>query len=269
MRGVVVFSLLLLSSRPALGADRRAQEKAARKACLTGNYAKGVAILADLFVETRQAIYIFNQGRCYEQNRRYEDAIAQFEEFVRTADTNSAQNDVAEAEKHIAQCKAKLPQDRIDSPPLSPPPPTPVYTPPAQPARVPAAVASESDEVVSRPEAPPAPGERRWGLLTAGIVTSAVGAGGIAAGLIFNLKSNDAAKKIETQVGSYPASSKDEKNFKTYSWIGYGAGAACMVTGVVLIAVGAVRSSPASSTDVAVVPTLGQGQMGAMLRGSF
>lgn len=263
-----MLSLLLLAAKPALGADRRTQEKAARKACLTGNYAKGVAILADLFVETRQAIYIFNQGRCYEQNRRYEDAIAQFEEYVRTADASSSKDDIAEAEKHIEQCKAKLPKEHIEATAPPPLPQPPIVAPTPLSAPVPESRA-EPDQVVSRPVASPATGQRRWGLLTAGIVASAVGAGGITAGLIFNLKSNDAAKKIETQVGAYPGSSKDEKDFKTYAWIGYAAGAACLATGVVLIAVGAVRSSPTSSTETALVPTIGPGQMGAMLRGSF
>jgi hypothetical protein len=57
------------------GGDRQAQEKAARKACLTGDYATGVSILADLFVESKDPLYIFNQGRCMEQNSRYKDAI--------------------------------------------------------------------------------------------------------------------------------------------------------------------------------------------------
>ncbi len=258
---------IVLMAGPALGASRRAQEKTARKACLTGDYAKGVAILADLFVETRQSIYIYNQGRCYEQNRRYGDAIAQFEEYVRTADSKSAEGDIAEAEKHIALCKEKLAEETRSQLLLTPPAPAPVLAPTPQP--LPVATPVEPDVVEVRPKAPPAQGERRWGLLTTGIVASTLGAGGLVAGLVFNLKANDAAKKVETQVGAYPASSKDEKNFKTYALIGYGAGAACLATGVVLIAVGAVRASPPASTEIAFVPTVGPGLMGAMLRGGF
>src|ERR1035437_1796518 len=64
------------------GESKQSQERAARKACLTGDYAKGVAILSDLFIEYRDATFLFNQGRCFEQNRRYEDAIARFEEYL-------------------------------------------------------------------------------------------------------------------------------------------------------------------------------------------
>ena len=45
-------------------------------ACLSGDYTKGVAILSELFVDTKDPTYLFNQGRCFEQNRRYDDAIA-------------------------------------------------------------------------------------------------------------------------------------------------------------------------------------------------
>jgi hypothetical protein len=268
-RGALV--LCLLAATESLAAQRRApgapdhgpQEKAARKACLTGSFAKGVSILADLFVETRNPIYIFNQGRCYEQNRRYEDAIAQFEEFLRSPEGKLTQDDKAEAEKHIEECKSKLPKEHIEPPPptvpalplVTPPPPEPV--PVAQPA------------VTVRKPVAPVPGKRRWGLITTGIIASAVGVGGIATGIVFNAKANDAAMKIETVVGAYPASSKDQKDFKTYAWIGYGVGAACLATGVVLVTLGAVRSSPGSSPRVAFAPAFGPGQVGAILQGGF
>ena len=79
--GILAALFALLLTAPALGAgrqssgNRQSQEKAARKACLTGDYATGVSILADLFVESKDPLYIFNQGRCMEQNSRYKDAI--------------------------------------------------------------------------------------------------------------------------------------------------------------------------------------------------
>jgi hypothetical protein len=79
---------IIVAAAPAIAASRgaeqyAAQERAARKACLKGDYGKGVDILADLFVDTKDPTYIFNQGRCFEQNRRYEDAIGRFEEYLR------------------------------------------------------------------------------------------------------------------------------------------------------------------------------------------
>ena len=74
---------LVLATSPALAASRQAQELTARTSCLSGDYAKGVAILSELFVDTKDATYIFNQGRCFEQNSRYQDAIARFQEYLR------------------------------------------------------------------------------------------------------------------------------------------------------------------------------------------
>jgi hypothetical protein len=51
--------------------SREGNERLARTACLSGDYAKGVALLAELYVSTRDIIYLFNQGRCFEQNGKY------------------------------------------------------------------------------------------------------------------------------------------------------------------------------------------------------
>jgi hypothetical protein len=78
--GAIAVAFLLGTGTPATAASRQAQERAARKACLSGDFAKGVDILSELFVETKNTTWIFNQGRCFQQNRRYEDAIARFHE---------------------------------------------------------------------------------------------------------------------------------------------------------------------------------------------
>jgi len=40
-----------------------------------------VDLLAQLFVETGDVNYIYNQGRCYEQNGKFGEAILRFREF--------------------------------------------------------------------------------------------------------------------------------------------------------------------------------------------
>jgi hypothetical protein len=87
----------LLTSVSALAANRQAQERAARKACLNGDYAKGVSLLSDLFVNTGDPTYLFNQGRCFEQNRRCEDAAARFEEHLFTPGGQLSPEDKASA----------------------------------------------------------------------------------------------------------------------------------------------------------------------------
>jgi hypothetical protein len=84
------------------------REKAARKACLTGDYHRGVEILADLFVDSEDITYIFNQGRCYQQNHRWQEALDRFSEYQRKS-SKLPETDKAEVEAHIADCKAHLP----------------------------------------------------------------------------------------------------------------------------------------------------------------
>src|SRR5664279_4407974 len=117
----VISLSLSVSATPASAAGKRgaeskqSQERAARKACLTGDYAKGVAILSDLFIELRDRNFLFNQGRCFEQNRRYEDAIARFEEYLTAPGANLSAEDRAAAEQRIGNCKEKLPAERDSS----------------------------------------------------------------------------------------------------------------------------------------------------------
>ena len=62
-------SLVLACLHPAVAGDRvDARERKARVECAAGNYQEGVRILAELWVATNDATFIYNQGRCYEQN---------------------------------------------------------------------------------------------------------------------------------------------------------------------------------------------------------
>jgi hypothetical protein len=257
----LLMSILSLSfiAAPALGADasRRTQEKAARKACLAGDYAKGVGILADLFVETREPIYVFNQGRCFEQNRRYEDAIGRFEEYLRMGETASLnEDDRAAAGKHIADCKSHLPEAQGMAPP-------PFVEP--QPGVAP----ETTPQLVAQPKPQPEPRRGRSRLLVAGIVVAAVGVAAVGAGVAFNLKVNSMVNDMETKVDQYSESSaSNRKTYETLGWVGYGVGAACIATGAVLIAVGAAARKR-SSTNVALVPALGPDHAGVLLSGAF
>ena len=123
--------------------------------------------------------------------------------------------------------------------------------------------------LVAQPAPEAAPGKRRWGLVTAGIVTGTVGVAAVVGGLVLNLKANQMASDFVTKPGSYsPAKEDEQKNYKTLSLVGYGAGAACLVAGAILIGYGA-RTKPGSSTEVAFLPAVGPGRVGAMFTGAF
>jgi hypothetical protein len=273
-----VFAFLLVAE-PAFGAGRRpgderqprerargsrqSQEKAALKACLTGDYGKGVSILADLFVEHRDPVYVFNQGRCLEQSSLYKDAIARFEEFLRIGETSSLDPaDRAAAKQHIEDCKAKLPvEDRRQA--VAPPP---LAQPTAQPIPQPDATAQIVEKHKTEPE-PPEHGRR---VLVAGIVTGSVGVAAAIAGVVFNLKANSTVDEMETEIDAYTSGrNSSQKTYAALAWVGYGVGAACIATGAVLTVVGASRRGSATTPAVALVPAVGPGQLGALLRGGF
>jgi tetratricopeptide (TPR) repeat protein len=97
----------LVVARTSMAKDLAGQERAARTACLAGDYARGITILSELFVATNNPDFIYNQGRCFEQNRRYDDAIARFQEFLRVAQKVS-KADKSEVQKHITSCQDLL-----------------------------------------------------------------------------------------------------------------------------------------------------------------
>jgi tetratricopeptide (TPR) repeat protein len=109
--GRYIFTLvaLVLTASTASAQDVDTRTRAARTACLAGDYAKGVALLSELFVATEDPGFIYNQGRCFEQNHRYEDAIARFQEYLRVAKRLS-KSEKFEAQKHISSCQNLLAQ---------------------------------------------------------------------------------------------------------------------------------------------------------------
>jgi len=259
--------LLLSTVTPAFGASRQDKERTARKACLNGDYAKGIDILSDLFVNTKDPTYIFNQGRCLEQNHQYKEAIERFREFLRTDETLKLKpDDKAAAEKHIAACKDTLGTEAAPAPtvpePLAPPPPT-LAPPTAAPApEIPPAI-------VAQPESRPQSGTAGSGLRIAGIVTATFGVAALGAGVGLNVLANNTIADMESTKDGYSSGKNSTHNtYVTLAWVGYGVGAACIVTGAVLYGLG-LKARSNSSSNVAVVPTVGSGRAGAALIGAF
>jgi hypothetical protein len=253
-------------SPQALAASVDVRERTARKACLSGDFAKGIEILADLFVRTEDTTMIFNQGRCFEQNRRYEDAIARFQEYLRASPKLSA-GDKAAAKRHIADCQELLdkqsakpvtaPRTPEPEPVVVPPPPTPVPVPVPEP-------------VVAQQEVPAKqPSTVGGGLRTAGIITASAGGTALIAGIALNLKVNSLAREMEDNPGAW--STDKESSRKTYQrvgWVAYGAGAACVVTGAVLYLLGRPSGSE-SKSSAALLPTFSASHVGFSLSGAY
>ena len=142
MRGLAAVAVLLsvaFGGRAAQATGRDAKERAAKKACLAGDFNKGVELLADLYLDSNDPNYIFNQARCLEQNHRYEDSLSRFREFLVKA-VNPSEQVRAETEKHIAACQSYLSSKGTEAQPVAPtggPVPAPVVVPQPHPEPVP------------------------------------------------------------------------------------------------------------------------------------
>jgi hypothetical protein len=237
------------------GSKEPRQQRAiqARKACLSGDYQKGVDILVELFIETKDPLMIFNQGRCFEQSSRYDEAISRFDEYLRVT-KNSDAKDRGDAKEHIADCQAKLDRTRALAPSPTPAPEMP------QPQATPEPSAS----ILEIPHAEPVAEGR--GLRMAGIVVASVGVAALGTAVFLNLKANGMAKDLETPTGYERAKVTDRKHYETLAWIGYGVGAACLVGGAVLYGLGLHSSGP---SQVALTPALAPGHAGLSFQGVF
>jgi hypothetical protein len=180
---IIACSVLMFALANAWAGSPDAQERAARKACLLGDVAKGTEILADLYLDTKNPTYVYNQARCFEQNGQNEQAILRFREYLRKAEGIKP----AEVEAVEKRIKALEEKHGGASATPSPPPATTVIpvapVPPPSPPPVALSPSPESLNIVDQP-APPVqksdPIYKRWwfwsgvGVVVAGGVVAAV-----------------------------------------------------------------------------------------------
>ena len=235
--------------------SRAAKEKAAKKACATGDYAKGVDLLADLYVESNNLLWVYNQGRCYQQNNRWEQAISRFREYLRKA-KDISESDRAETERQIADCELSMGKtSQVAPPPVAAPAPLPVARPETQASDAPAS------SVSIKPEPSPSDRSSGKGLRVAGIVSAAVGVAALGTGVGLALKANGLSTT------DYSRSREDQRaSLKAWSMVGYGVGAAAIVTGVVLYVVGWPSEQ---SSSVALLPVVASDGASVSLSGRF
>jgi hypothetical protein len=231
-----------------------AMERAAKKACATGDFQKGVDVLADLFVATNDTTYVYNQGRCYQQSNRWEQAISRFREYLRKAQ-NLSDSDRNETERQIKDCQESLgtatqvgPKSTETTSPVAHTPPDP-----ASETAIPG--------ISAIPQRPIPDASQGRGLRTAGIVLAAVGLASVGTGVGLALK----ARSLSTK--DYSQSRESERStLKTWVWASYGVGAAAIVTGAVLFVVGWPNDQSAS---VALLPAVAPGGASLNLQGGF
>jgi tetratricopeptide (TPR) repeat protein len=238
------------------------REKAAKKACAIGDYQKGIEILADLYVDTNEPTYVFNQGRCYQQNSRFEQAIDRFREFLRKMPNLTAE-DKAGVENHIADCEELLRKTALASQSSQPEasPPAPAQT-----------IPHVDDSPTQNLESPAITSERAGsGLRAVGLVSIGIGMVASAAGVYFNLQAENLADEIEKpESGTYSKKEKNRADYRKWGLISYGVGAATIVTGTILYIVGRTRgTNDSAGNELSFLPSFAPGGAGLIMRGGF
>lgn len=231
-------------------------DRQARKACAAGDYRKGVDLLADLYVSTEDPTYIYNQGRCYEQNHQWVSAIDRFREYLRKSKDHGPEI-ARDVEQHIAECKRLLDEETGKTAP----PPVVVVAP------LPPVTPAPADITVVPPPSPPPPPTRHPGaaLRTTGLIVGSAGVAGLATGILLNLKANSLGKEANERFN--PSAESSYQSYKTGAIICYALGGAALATGVTLYIVGHAKGK--NSTSLALSPLWTSGHTGLALSGEF
>jgi hypothetical protein len=241
------------------------KEKSAKKACVKGDFKAGIDILGDLYVDTGNPTYLFNQGRCYEQNHRLEEAIDRFREYLRKSE-HATEEDKAAAKSHIAECEALLVKEgrTIAPPPSDSTVPggttSTVSSPPPPNSAEPHVTMMVGIPVAAEPEG--------RGLRIAGVLTAAAGVCLVGAGVAFTVKERSLTDAINTKFSRSKESSR--ASYETLGYVSYGIGAAAIVGGATLYYLG-WRSAKHESTASVIValPAVTPESMALVMQGSF
>ena len=253
--------------------SREQRESEARRACAAGRVEAGIELLAELLTEYGHPNYIYNQGRCYQQNGKAEQAISRFKEYLRAARDISAE-DRERVERFIKELEGEV---QAAAPPVATPPPPTAAPEPTTTAPVttgePPIHSTDPPVDVSRPMPPPA---HSTGLRTAAIVLGVVAVAGLATGLVSSLQVRSLQNEVDNaKAGQYTGSQlvqKEQKahTFETLQWVGYGIGGAAAVGAVVCLIMDSGQPAGDRASGVRLIGGVGPGgQTGLVLAGRF
>jgi hypothetical protein len=251
----------LMAPAAAWSAPRDRREAEARKRCLAGDVQAGVALLDALYADTRNATYIYNQARCFQQNGRADEAIERFREYLRKA-RDVTPEDRRQVEAYITELELDRDARARAAPGEAVHVPAPSL-PPLPPER---AEVSRSAEPALDAELRTQPSLTPGGI--AGIAVGATGLALIGGGVYFGLQARSLERSVQKRAQDELILDRDEERrgqrAVVYQWIGYGAGAAAVIAGAFTYAL----TTPANHDRVAVAPLLGDG-FGAVVRAGF
>ena len=287
-RWLRIFALLCavvgVYARTAQAAPVSARELRARQDFAAGRYEEAIEIFAELYAKTADPIFLRNIARCYQKQNRADEAIANFREYLSKAKKLSP-GEKEEIEGYIrdleasrappkpaepreadrrASRRARAGGDRSAAREATRRRPTRRRARARRPPRRAGARAACAGEVATRTpaeesprdagphEVEPARARRRLGVLP-GVVLTAAGVAAIGGGVAFGLAARSAATAVASQYD--PNRESAGKRDATLQWVGYGVGAAALVTGVILLVRGPGEpEASSSSVQVGFVP---------------
>jgi hypothetical protein len=246
------------AQQPAPAEDPR--PRAALGACSSGDVKRGVAILAELYAETRNPSFVFNQARCYQQNGQLEPARQRFDEYLRVG-KNEPPDDLQRAQGYIKEIDDALARQ--------PPPPAPA-------------------PVIINNAPAPAPGAaegRARYLRGTGIALTVLGLAAVGTGVYLSFKVQSTTHDVEnrfanmgivTDPGSLQRELTDGGRYETWQWVAYGVGVAAFAGAATTFLLGGFpfsggHAAPESSatTTATLAPIASPGNLGGVLRLRF
>jgi hypothetical protein len=272
LRGSLAFlsvaSVLLLSvPAQAAGKSREQREIEARKNCAAGRVEAGIEILAELLAEYGHPNYIYNQGRCYQQNGRSLEAITRFKEYLRAAQ-DAPPDERSRVERFIAELEQELQK-------ASPPPP-PAEPPRAQVEQIGPTVAQPPPVAASTPAGEMPRASHGHGLRTAGIVLGAAAVAGLATGIVSSLQVRSLQQDVESaklgKLSGAQVHDREQKahRFEALQWVGYGVAGAAAAGSLVCLIMDASHTSTERASAVRLLGSIGtDGRPRLVLAGQF
>jgi hypothetical protein len=264
-RAVALVAALVVGAGAAQAAPRDPRESEARKRCLSGDVLSGVEILSDLYLETSNATYIYNQARCFQQNGRADDAIARFREYLRKAQDVTA-DDRKQVEAYIKElemdrdARARAATAPADEPVRVPAPSLPPLSPEQESASAPPAAD------VTATAAPPAGTNP---LRVAALVVGAAGVALVGGGVYFGLQARSLERSVEERARQDLVLDRDQQRrgekAVVYQWVGYSVGAAAILGGITAYALSGQPERREHRVAVAPLP----GGFAAVIRRGF
>jgi len=269
MRSLLVVCMLAVMSSPAAAEDRAAARQAyieASKYYDLNQYAEALEAFKRAYWNYEDPVILFNIAQCHRALNQKKEAIEAYRSYLRKAPDAKNRDDV---QRIIGELDAAMTRERAVS--VLPPQGTLETQPPE--TKPPTETKSPTEtKPPAETKTPPAPVDTRSARVKkfAGIGVGAVGlaalAGGIACGVLAQ-KAGDDLTRLTREGKPYDAA-KDRAghNYTIAEGVLLGVGAAAVVVGAALLAVG-VRQERAAR--VTWMPSIAPGQAALVLSGSL